>query len=417
MTKTLRILNIWLVLLVLCCCNAQKQNSGMAKSPCGVDINDNSCFYANGQGISNNVNIARQKAVLIARERIASEISVMITNSSSIYEESIEQNGYTKEKFISETKSLVQQTLVGSTVSCEETTTTADGSYMVSVIVTMPKTNMTAVIDNSVKQFIGSGTSDVDINIPMSAISNEKTFVALIANEHYKQEEDVPFASNDGEIVYKYFTQTLGIPENHIKFAKDASLNEMRYALNWLRQIADAYDGEAKVIVYYAGHGIPDEASGTSYLLPSDGYGTDVTSGYKVSDLYATLGAMPLKSAVVFMDACFSGAKRDGKMMASARGVAIKAKNNIPSGNVVVLSAAQGDETAYANNKAQHGMFTYYLLKKLQESKGDVSIDELSSYIISNVRKESIVENGKSQTPCVLASPTVADVWRTWKLK
>jgi hypothetical protein len=38
----------------------------------------------------------------------------------------------------------------------------------------------------------------------------------------------------------------------------------------------------------------------------------------------------------------------------------------MPQGNMVVFSAAQGDETAYPNNDEKHGMFTYFLLKKLQ---------------------------------------------------
>jgi hypothetical protein len=55
-------------------------------------------------------------------------------------------------------------------------------------------------------------------------------------------------------------------------------------------------------------------------------------------------------------------------MLASARGVAIKVKEEKPQGNLVVVSASQGDETAYPYNEKRHGLFTYYLLEKLQES-------------------------------------------------
>ena len=104
-------------------------------------------------------------------------------------------------------------------------------------------------------------------------------------------------------------------------------------------------------------------------------------------------------------------------MLTSARGVAIKAKQNVPKGKMVVLSAAQSDETAYSYEEKGHGMFTYYLLKKLQESKGDITIGELSDYIIAEVKKRSIVINGKKQTPTVNASISLQESWRNIKLR
>lgn len=72
---------------------------------------------------------------------------------------------------------------------------------------------------------------------------------------------------------------------------------------------------------------------------------------------------------------------------------------------MIVFSAAQGDETAHQYNKKKHGMFTYFLLKKLQETKGEVSLEELATYIKEQVQKSSIKENGKIQTPTIQVSP------------
>lgn len=117
------------------------------------------------------------------------------------------------------------------------------------------------------------------------------------------------------------------------------------------------------------------------------------------------------------MDACFSGSQRGDGMLVAARGVAIKAKKTNPVGNMVVFSAAQGDETAYPYKEQKHGMFTYYLLKKLQETKGDVTLGELSDYITSEVKKQSIVLNGKMQTPTVIPSAQAGETWKEWKLR
>jgi len=261
------------------------------------------------------------------------------------------------------------------------------------------------------------GKSDVAENIPTTNVKNDKTFAVIIANENYQRESKVEFARNDGETLKKYCVQTLGLPEKNIHFVADATLNNIRGEISWLKQVADAYNGEASIIFYYAGHGIPDESSKTAYLLPIDGYGSDVQTGYKLDNLYQTLGKMPAKHITVFMDACFSGTQRSGDMLASARGVAIKVAQGAPVGNMVVFSAAQGDETAYPYKEKGHGMFTYFLLKKLQETKGNVTLGELGDYITANVRRESVVSNRKSQTPTVTPSSTLGFAWEDWKLR
>lgn len=258
--------------------------------------------------------------------------------------------------------------------------------------------------------------SDVDEKIPENTITGTPTFAVIIANENYMDVEGVPFAIHDGETFKQYCEKTFGIPQSNIKFVKNATLNNMKRELNWLSQVMDVYQSEANIIFYYAGHGIPDESNGSAYLLPVDGVGNDVTTGYSLDKLYADLSSKSVKSVVVLLDACFSGAKRDGGMLASARGVAIKAKQNAPKGNMVVLSAAQGDETAYPFKEKGHGLFTYYLLKKLQETKGDVTFGELADYVTIEVKKQSIVTNGKMQTPLATPSSNATD-WRNWKLR
>jgi hypothetical protein len=263
---------------------------------------------------------------------------------------------------------------------------------------------------------IASLTSEVDKNIPVTGVKNNNTFAVIIANENYTSVASVPFALNDGNIFREYCVKTLGIPEKNIRYVANATGNQIKQQVGWLQSITKAY-ANANIIFYYAGHGIPDESSRTSYLLPVDGSGSDVTTGYKLDDLYATLGSIPAKNVMVFMDACFSGSKRENGMLASARGVAIKSRSGMPQGNMVVFSAAQGDETAYPNNDEKHGMFTYFLLKKLQETKGDVTLQELGNYIREKVSQESIVLNNKSQTPCVTPSASLDASWREWKLK
>ncbi len=258
---------------------------------------------------------------------------------------------------------------------------------------------------------------DVDMNIPSSSKVNDQTFVVIIANEEYNTESKVRYAINDGCIFKEYCTNTLGVPETNIHYIENATLNYMRSEINWLGRVASVYEGDARIIVYYAGHGIPNEATGAAYLLPVDGVGTDVQSGYSLKTLYAELGKMPSQSVTVFMDACFSGSQRGEGMLASSRGIAIAAKEEVPMGNLVVFSAAQKDETAFPYDEKGHGLFTYFLLKKLQESKGDVSYEELGTYLKKQVSRHAIVVNNKPQTPSMSSSAVLTGKLKSMKLK
>ena len=273
------------------------------------------------------------------------------------------------------------------------------------------------IADTPVDIPIGHLSSAVDKNIPTSPLINEKTFAVIIANEDYQNASNVPYALNDGSVFRNYCEKALGIPARNIHYVANATLNNIQGEINWLENVLRSYEGQAKAIFYYAGHGIPDESSKDSYLLPVDGIGSNVRTGYKLESLYAALGSLPSKSVTVFLDACFSGANRDGEMIYPAlRGVVIRANTAAPSGNMIVFSAAQGYETAMPYVEEAHGMFTYFLLKKLQDTGGDVNYQELSDYVQRNVRQQSSVL-GKTQTPTVIPSATIGDNWKEWKLK
>ena len=249
--------------------------------------------------------------------------------------------------------------------------------------------------------------SDVDCNIPSSSQSRNNTFVVIIANENYSKEVNVEFAKNDGEIFKEYCEKTIGIPSKNIHLVQDATYGTLKSELNWIAAVADVYKGEAELIFYYAGHGMPNEKDKSSYLLPVDGSSSDVETAIKIEELYNRLGEYPTKNVTVILDACFSGSIRNDGMLSNARGVRIQPKEELLKGNMVVLSAATGDETAYPYEEKQHGLFTYFLLKKLQETKGDVDLKTLSNYIVDNVSKHSIVINNKLQTPQIKVSNNI----------
>lgn len=260
-------------------------------------------------------------------------------------------------------------------------------------------------------------TGNVDYLIPETNQKASHTFALIVANEHYKRVPNVPHAINDGFIFKKYANKTFGIPKENIEYLEDASLNDIKYALNNISQKCEAFKDQCSVIIYYAGHGIPDDKTNEAFLLPVDGFGTDPSSGLNLNDFYTSLSEMPAKSIVVILDACFSGTKRDGGMLMATRGIAIKPKTRVPDGKLIVLSATANDETAFPIEQQKHGLFTYTLLRKIQESEGDITWGELMDYVTETVKVRSIDLNGKLQTPTVAVSPSIKDTWKNLKLR
>ena len=261
------------------------------------------------------------------------------------------------------------------------------------------------------------GQSDVDVNIPITNMVNKKTFALVIGNEDYSSfqmelntSSNVDFAKTDAQIFRKYLMNTLGLPNENITLLTDATAGQMKQAIARLSAIAEAYEGEAKLIFYYAGHGLPKDETNEPYLIPVDVSSSNLDYAIKLEDVFNKLTEHTSQRVTVFLDACFSGGARNQALVA-ARGVRIKPKSPFVMGNLVVFSATSDDQAAYPYKEKAHGIFTYYLLKALQISNGEMSYGELGEFIRTNVMRKSVLVNNKVQAPEVKVSPVFEYSW------
>ena len=118
---------------------------------------------------------------------------------------------------------------------------------------------------------------------------------------------------------------------------------------------------------------------------------------------------------LVFLDACFSGGGRGENGLLAARTVKVKPKGDIVDGNIVAFTATSGEEVSLPLSSESHGLFTYYLLRKLKDTKGNVTLDEIRSYLEAELPKASLIENSMRQTPQVLVAPDLGDKWLKWE--
>jgi hypothetical protein len=113
----------------------------------------------------------------------------------------------------------------------------------------------------------------------------------------------------------------------------------MNQAITWINKIIQKEGGDAEVVVYYAGHGLPDEQTHEPYIIPVDISGSDLMSAIKLQSLYSKLTEFPSKRITVFMDACFSGGSR-GQGLLATRGVKVRPKDDLLKGNIVVFTSS-----------------------------------------------------------------------------
>lgn len=262
--------------------------------------------------------------------------------------------------------------------------------------------------------------SDVDKNIPQTEKINPHCYALIIGNYDYhsyqnglNSEQDVPFAAEDATMFKEYCEKTLGIEAKNISFLSNATAAKMNQEIDFITSLA-ANDPQAEIVFYYAGHGFPDELTKTSYLIPVDVNVTNLSSAIALYDLYQKLSATQAQKITVFLDACFSGGGRDMGLLAS-RGIKVTPQKDNLSGNIVVFSATTADQVALPYSDKKHGMFTYFLLKKLQESRGDCTYGELFDYLNSNVVESSLRVNRKDQAPEVNTSLQVQEAWKDWR--
>jgi hypothetical protein len=259
-------------------------------------------------------------------------------------------------------------------------------------------------------------------NLPRNP-QNPYRFALIIGNEDYssyqtglESESDVEFAINDAKAFREFAVNILGVPTDNIILLTNARAIEMDDAVRKLNPIIKALNGKAEIFFYYAGHGFPDEKSKEPYLIPVDVSGTNLRFAVSLKDLYQSLTEHPSTRITVFLDACFSGGAREQGLVA-ARAVRVKPKEDQLKGNLVVFTASSGNESSLPYKEKGHGLFTYYLLDKLRETKGEISYKELSEYLSAQVGVRSVMVNNKPQTPQTNVSYDVEEIWGDWKLK
>lgn len=232
---------------------------------------------------------------------------------------------------------------------------------------------------------------DAELAPPASKVPvKDHAYAVIVGVEDYRDLPKVDYAKRDAEMVRRYLVKALGYREQNIVTILNDRVTRSQLEARlekWLpKQVAESPDAE--VFVYYGGHGAPDPNSNQAFLVPYDGDPAFLeTTAYPLKRLYQVLGDLPAKQVMLVMDSCFSGAGGRSVIAKGARPMLITVEDPLLAAqNMVVWSAAAGNQISTAFPEKRHGLFTYYFLKGLQgeadaNKDGAVDVAELYAYL------------------------------------
>ena len=276
------------------------------------------------------------------------------------------------------------------------------------------------VFSNNDKYSLNNDLS-IDTDIPKNTSKNN-TYALIIGNSNYNGNgsdlANLLYTTNDARIFKKYAVNVLGIPDNnqHIYYVENANYTSMLKNLTSFQTLIKNSNPNDVFYVYYSGHGAQNSDS-IPFLIPVDATMAMLNNlAVKLDDFYDYLTPPQGKGQViVFLDACFSGEKitQNAKV-----GLRRPSKKIDIDANILVFAASSGSEISQEYASKSHGLFTFFLLKVLQESEGDITFGELAEKIIEGVHLTSLnPQNGfVEQKPQANAGISLGDTWKTWKV-
>jgi len=219
-------------------------------------------------------------------------------------------------------------------------------------------------------------------------------------------------AMNDAKVFADVANKTMGIPKKNIRLAVGdrATKGDIEKHVDWL--VSNVPKG-GRIYLFFSGHGAPDGAEGTPYLLPYDGDPSNLDrTALPLQGILDRLESSPAENAVAFVDTCFSGAGGRSVLPEGARPL-VRVKKTTTEAKVALLSASSGEQISGPAADKKNGVFTRFVTVGIgrgeadADGDGQVTLSELAAWVKPRVAREAR-KQGRDQTP-ELSSPSGAN--------
>jgi len=232
--------------------------------------------------------------------------------------------------------------------------------------------------------------------LAIKAPLNNNAVALIIGVEDYENTFEAKYAKQDALFFNDFAHQAFGVPRYNIKLLTNSGARRNDALLQirtWLPKIIK--ENKTDFYLFFSGHGLASNDGEDLFLLPYDGYPAILKeSALKRNEIFNSIQKLNPKSVTVFLDTCYSGATRSEEMLVAARPVMIEVQEQLIPNNFTVFSASANNEIASVFKEAEHGLFSYFLMKGLEgeaDENGDEQITngELHAFINQKVSRQA----------------------------
>ncbi len=226
------------------------------------------------------------------------------------------------------------------------------------------------------------------------ALEDPEAVAVIIGNRSYQKLPRSVTSYNDADAVYSFLTEHLGYRPDNIIDVRDAKKADLERVFG----AEPGFEGElgrlvqtqpnARVLIYYSGHGATDGAQSETYLLPVDTESyREESAGYKLSTLYANLARLDAKSVLVLLEAEYGEDHGAYVLPPNLPEMKITALPRAPVPALTVLAAADRGQRTLIDVTYDIGLFTRYVIEGLAGGadlapvgNGDGEVDSAEIY-------------------------------------
>lgn len=218
----------------------------------------------------------------------------------------------------------------------------------------------------------------------------------VIGNSLYHYMESLDTPANDAKAIAQLLRERYGF---NVRLLLDATREQIMVALHDAKRTLTPQDN---LLIYYAGHGDVDAASGRAFWLGVEA-DRDTRAGWLEADhIRAKIKEMNAKHVLLVADSCFSGAITHPKTTTIGRGLNEtrlrvqwnrRARMVLTSGEVTPVADSAGD--------ANHSVFARYFIQILRQNDNVMSGEMLSHELSGRMLAQPVQvgKNGQRQRP------------------
>ena len=283
------------------------------------------------------------------------------------------------------------------------------GDYLFTAFVPLPipgPRQIDVVVENQAGQrALESFVVEREIEVAAPAQGAGRRLALIVGISDYADDSiDLEYAHRDAQALYRLLTSADQGPAAFKPEDVMLLVDEQATVANiniGLRQFLQKAREDDFVLIFFAGHGVPDpNRLKNLYLLAHDTSPGDIAgTGLLAKNVRETISEIPARQVVLLADSCHSAGigAPDSIRSLTVNPIhqAFLDRTRHASAGMAILTASEAAQVSVEGEQwAGHGVFTYFLLKGLkgeadENDDGIVALGEIMEYVRERVRSET----------------------------